>query len=63
MALWAEAHRFVTPYTLLHNLIQPLKSATTDKENISRIDLNKVLVGMFASPLRWNISDSALNNL
>ena len=39
-----------------------LKGSAADKEDISCVDLDKVLMRMFAPTLRWHISDRSLNN-
>src|ERR1700688_3026942 len=48
---------------LLNNFFQPDECATTDKENISRIDGREFLVRMLAATLRRNVGHRALENL
>ena len=46
-----------------NDFFQPLKCATADKQNVSRIDLDKVLMRMFATTLRRHIYNRAFDNL
>jgi len=50
-------------HTALNELLQTMKGAATDEENLGRIDLEKFLLGMFASPLRRDTRHGPLKNL
>ena len=47
----------------LNDLLEAYKSAATDEQDISRIDLIELLVGMFSATLRGNIGDCSFENL
>src|SRR6185436_1548601 len=47
----------------LNQLVQADESATTNKQDISRIDLRKLLMGMFSAALGRNISDGPFQHL
>jgi len=56
------------PYTAFlrpvsDNLFKPGKCAATDKQNIRGVNLEKLLLRVFAASLRWNRGDRALNLL
>src|SRR5689334_22604803 len=48
---------------LFDDLIQTLEGAAADEQDVLGIDLNEILVRMFASTLRGNVCDSPLNDL
>src|SRR6185312_799353 len=58
-----EAHRLMAAQTLFDDLIQTLEGAATNEQDVLGIDLNEILVRMFAPTLRWNVRDSALDDL
>src|SRR5258707_12088104 len=59
----AEAHRLVAAEALLHDLVQPLEGAAADEENVLRVDLDEILVGMLAAALWRDVGNRALDDL
>ena len=57
-----KAHLLLTN-TTLDNLLNAIKGTTTDKENIRRINLDKLLMRMLASALRRHRSNRTFQNL
>src|SRR5205823_9335303 len=62
VSLEADAH-VVTSEPLLDVVFQALEGATADKEDVRRVDLEEVLVGMFAAALRRHVGHAAFDNL
>jgi len=52
-----------TPLTLLHNIVKAHKSATADKQNVPRVNLQILLLRMFASALRRHACNGSFQNL
>ena len=48
--------------SLLNNLLQSVKSAAADKEYISSVKLNELLMRMLPAALRRNVCNSSLKN-
>ena len=48
--------------TLFNNLFNTVKSTGTDKQDISCVHLNKILLGMFSATLWGNIGNSTLQD-
>jgi hypothetical protein len=57
----AESERFLAD-SLLNDFLETDKSAAADKQDISRVYREELLVGMLASSLRRNIRHRAFKN-
>src|SRR5262249_29104179 len=58
-----EPHRAANRKSALDEFVQADESASTYKEDVRRIDLCKLLMGMFSAALRGNISHCAFQHL
>ena len=45
---------------MLNQLGKPVERAAADKQNVFRVDLNKILIRMLSATLRRNIGDRSL---
>ena len=62
-AVGADEADGVAAQPALHHVFQPHKGAATDEQDLAGIDLNAVLVGVFASTLGRHIGHRALQHL
>ena len=58
-----EPHRATNRQSTLNHLVEADKRAADDKEDVGRIDLRKLLMGMFSATLWRNVSDRAFQHL
>src|ERR1700694_5415624 len=49
--------------SLLDDALQAVEDAAADEQDVGRVDLEELLVGMLAAALRWNVGDVALQDL
>src|SRR6202165_5246201 len=49
--------------SLLDDALQAVEGAAADEQDVGRVDLEELLVGMLAAALRWNVGDGALEDL
>src|SRR5216684_593847 len=48
---------------LLDNLLEPVKRAAANEQDVGGVDLDEILVRVLAAALRWNVGDRALQDL
>ena len=58
-----EPHGATDRQSTLDKLVQADECAAADKQNVGRIDLRKLLMGMFSAALGRNISDRPFQHL
>src|SRR5690606_15814451 len=58
-----KAHRGALLHALAHAIGKMRKSAATNKENVARVELDKLLLRMLAPGSRRHIGDAALDDL
>src|SRR5215469_12665981 len=57
-----EPHRASNGQSTLDHFVETDERSSAYKEDVGRIDLRKLLMGMFSASLRWNISDRTLQH-
>src|SRR2546421_247238 len=63
VVLQAVAKRLAPADALLDDPVKALEGAATDEQDVRRVDLDEVLVGMLAPALRGHVGDCALDDL
>ena len=58
-----EAHPALGSHTLGDDFLQSRESAATDEEDVTRIELDELLVGMLAPALRRHVGNRAFDDL
>src|SRR5205823_3268062 len=60
---WSAEPDRPSPDSLLDHLLEPIERATADEEDVRRVDLDEVLVGVLAATLWRDVGNRALEDL